>query len=188
MIFLCETKTKESRLRNIARSLGFSEQLIVEAQGKSGGVCLFWTSNIAVEVLEFNSVTVAINIRDSVCSWSLIGFYGHLYYSKRRKAWTNLCALLESLDGPWLCFGDFNVVLGAEEKEGGKCGSSSATNFLKNLMFDLGAVDLGFSGTKYTWRNNRWGREVSKKGWIVASPVCIGGLPFQELLFIILGL
>ena len=106
-------------------------------------------------MLEFNFVIVAINIRDSVCSWSLIGFYGPSYYRKHRKAWTNLCVLLESLDGPWLCFGGFNTVLGAEEKEGGKCGLSSATNFLKNLMFDLGAVDLGFSGSKYTWRNNR---------------------------------
>ena len=56
---------------------------------------------------------------------------------------------------------------------------SSATNFLKNLMFDLGSVDLGFSGTKYTWRNNRWGqgsiqerldRGIANMHWRLAFP------------------
>jgi exonuclease III len=41
IIFLCETKASESRLVKIAGSLGFSEHLIVAAQGRSGGVCLF---------------------------------------------------------------------------------------------------------------------------------------------------
>jgi hypothetical protein len=91
--------------------LGFSEHLPVAAQGKSGGICLFWSSCIYVEVLEFNSVTIAISIRDSVCNWSLVGFYGPPYYRKRMKAWTNLFALLQSLKGPWLCFGDFNLLL-----------------------------------------------------------------------------
>ena len=100
IVFLCETKANECRLKKIASLLGFSEHLTVVVQGKSGGMCLFWSSCIYVEVLEFNSVTIAISIRDSVCNWSLMGFYGPPYYRKRRKAWTNLFSLLQSLEGP----------------------------------------------------------------------------------------
>uniref|UniRef100_A0A2N9EZP9 Reverse transcriptase domain-containing protein n=1 Tax=Fagus sylvatica TaxID=28930 RepID=A0A2N9EZP9_FAGSY len=111
--------------------------------------------DISVDVLEFNFATVAINIRDSVCSWALVGFYSPPYYHKRRKAWINLCALLESFAGPWMCFGDFNTIIDVNEKEGGRSGSSSALNFLRNLMFDFGAVNLGFSGSQFTWCNRR---------------------------------
>jgi hypothetical protein len=69
---------------------------------------------------------------------------------------------LESLREPWICFGDFNVILNDEEKEGGKREYTSCPNFLKEIMFDLGAVDLGFSGNKFTWSNKRWGGNCIK--------------------------
>ena len=31
-------------------------------------------------------------------------------------------------------------------------------NYLKNLLFELGAIDLGFAGNKFTWSNKRWGK------------------------------
>ena len=55
-----------------------------------------------------------------------MGFYGPLYFRKHCKAWTNLLALLESVVGLWLCFGDFNLIIDAKEKSGGRIGSSSA--------------------------------------------------------------
>ena len=180
VVFLCETKASESRLKKLANSLGFSDQLIVAAKGRSGGICLFWSSSIVVDVLEFNAVTVALNIHDHLCSWALVGFYGPPYHRKRIKAWTNLHALLQSITGPWLCFGDFNSILNDNEKEGGRSGSSSsAINFLRNLMFDLGAVDLGFSSAKFTWCNKRWGsgcikerldRGIANSLWRLAFP------------------
>ena len=157
VIFLCETKASEKCLLKIAISLGFTEHLIVAAQGKSGGVCLFWSSDLLVEVLEFNNVTVAISIRDNVRLWNLVGFYGPPAYKKRCKAWSNLLALLGSFENPWLCFGDFNMILDAKEKVGGRSGSSSNSNYFNSLMFELGAIDLGFSGARFTWCNKRWG-------------------------------
>jgi hypothetical protein len=162
-VFLCETKANECRLKKIASSLGFSEHLIVAAQGKSGGICLLWSSSISVEVLEFNSVTITISICDSVCNWSLVDFYGPPYYRKRMKAWTNLFALLQSLEGPWLYFGDFNTIVEDNEKLGGRSGSSSASNYLRSLIFDLNAIDLGFSGAKFTWCNKRWSKGCIKE-------------------------
>ena len=163
-VFLCETKVfDDDRLKKLAVSIGFSEQLIVNAKGKASGVCLLWSSALDVEVLEFNSQTIAVVVNDVLCSWALIGFYGPPYQAKRRKAWENLHVLLQSLNCPWICFGDFNVVVEESEKFGGQRGSNSTPSYLKDLLFDLGAIDLGFAGAKYTWWNKRWGKNAIKE-------------------------
>jgi hypothetical protein len=60
------------------------------------------------------------------------------YKNKRKKVWTNLQGLLESIDGPWVFFGDFNVIVDDYEKIGGKRGGSSTPSFLKELLFSIG--------------------------------------------------
>ena len=47
-------------------------------------------------------------------------------------------------------------MVNAEEKYGGVKGGTSALNYLKELMVDLGAIDLGYSGNKFTWAKGRW--------------------------------
>ena len=163
VVFLCETKASEEKIVGLACSMGFPGHIVVGAQGKAGGICMFWSNTLDVEVLEFNARTIAITIRDGVCSWALVGFYGPPYRAKRRKAWENLHGLLKSIKDPWICFGDFNVVLENSEKIGGNFGSASTPNYLKELTFDLGAIDLGFVGNKFTWWNKRWGRGSIKE-------------------------
>lgn len=88
-------------------------------------------------------------------------------------------ALLESHQGPWMCIGDFNYVINEEEVSGGRKGCSSATNYLKQLMFEFRAIDLGFSGNKFTWAKGRWGnasikrrldRGIASMSWRLAYP------------------
>jgi hypothetical protein len=77
----------------------------------------------------------------------------------------HLSAFLESVKGPWVCFGDFNVVINDEEKQGGVKGNTLTPNFFQEIMFELGAVDLGFSGNKFTWTNKRWDKNAIKE-WL----------------------
>ena len=158
VLFLCETKASEERMKKLTLSIGFSEHLAIGAKRKAGGVCMMWSNSLDVKVLEFNLRTIAVKINDSLCSWALIGFYGPPYQAQQRNTWLNLHALLQSIDIPWVCVGDFNVVTEKCEKVGGHGCGTSAPNFLKDLLFDLGAVDLGFSGCKFTWWNKRWGK------------------------------
>uniref|UniRef100_A0A2N9G0U3 Reverse transcriptase domain-containing protein n=1 Tax=Fagus sylvatica TaxID=28930 RepID=A0A2N9G0U3_FAGSY len=74
---------------------------------------------------------------------------------------------------------DFNYVVEESEKEGGNRGSTSTLNFLKELLFELEAIDLGFSGNLFRWWNKRWGRgairerldrEISNPSWRLAFP------------------
>ena len=150
-------------MKKVADLIGFSNFIAISPKGRAGGICLLWANEVDVEVLEFNSNTVAVTVTEYNIVWSLIGFYGPPTYAKRMKAWVSLHALLEMIDGLWLCFGDFNAVIDDSEKEGGRYGGSSMPSFLKNLIFDIGAVDLGFAGNKFTWSNKRWGKDCIRE-------------------------
>ena len=76
VVFLCETKADDSRMRKIVNLFGFQEFIAIGPKGRADGVCMFWSSTFVAKVLEFNFNMVAITIKDSHCVWSLIGFYG----------------------------------------------------------------------------------------------------------------
>jgi hypothetical protein len=61
-------------MKKLVCSIGFTEIVFVSAIGKAGGICMLWSNSIDVNVVEFDSRTVAVKIGDSVCSWTLIGF------------------------------------------------------------------------------------------------------------------
>ena len=135
---------------SVIRSIGFSEKAVVEAKGTAGGLCMMWKSGCPIKVIDLNKNKITIKVFDSMCDWMLVVFYGPSYESKNKRVWEDLSALLESFHDPWVCFRDFNYIICENEKFGGARGSSSAINHLKELMFDYGAIDLGFSGSKFT--------------------------------------
>ncbi len=84
------------------------------------------------------------------------------YDSRKALFWNILQAIVEAFDGPWLCLGDFNNILGQWEKMGGNTGDTS-NKFLSEFMLNTGAIDFGFNGNKYTWSNKRWGKSCIKE-------------------------
>ena len=166
-------------MEKIASSIGFSDFFSIGPKGRAGGICMLWSNSVDMKVLKFNPNLMAITIKDAVCEWTLVGFYGPPHKTKRKKAWINLHGLLESVKGSWVVFDDFNVIVDDIEKDGGKSGDPSTPFFLKELLFDLGAVDLGFSGNRFTWSNRRWGkncirerldRGIANISWRLANP------------------
>nr|XP_023915417.1 uncharacterized protein LOC112026980 [Quercus suber] len=150
-------------MKYVKRRVGFNEKVVIEAKGRAGGLYLICKNNMQVEVVEFNKYMIAVKILDLGGDWYLVGFYGSPYAAKKRKAWDNLCALLETFQEPWICLEDFNIVLDSEEKDGGRAESSMSPNFLKDILFELRAINLGFSGSRFTWRKKRWGKNVLRE-------------------------
>ena len=135
--------------------LNFDNKIVVESNGSLGGLCMMWKNDIHIKEVDFNNNLIAVKVSDSALDWLLVGFYGPLYYTKKKDAWGNLFALLEAHQGSYACIGDFNFIINDDEQFGSKRGSSSTTNYLKELLFEFNAVDLGFSGNKFTWAKGR---------------------------------
>ncbi|XP_071912323.1 uncharacterized protein [Coffea arabica] len=71
--------------------------------------------------------------------------------------WEDLASVC-SADLPTVLVGDFNVVVTAEEKKGRRPFTPSEGEDFLNLIEHSELCDVGFSGSKYTWCNNRFGR------------------------------
>ena len=84
----------------VKHSIKFDHMLVVEAKGYASGLCIMWKEGLSIRDVEFNKNLMAVMVSDSVCDWLFVGFYWPPYFSKKRKAWENLTALLESHQGP----------------------------------------------------------------------------------------
>jgi hypothetical protein len=65
--------------------------------------------------------------------------------------------------GPWLLARDFNVILSLGEKFGGRNFGSPPYNAFVDFVQELGLIDLGFNGNRYTWYNKRLGHGKIKE-------------------------
>lgn len=91
-----------------------------EGRGRRGGVALLWKKEWEVVVRSFslNHIDVMVSILGGP-EWRFTGIYGFPEDENKMKT----CMLLKSLGGvtemPWLCGGDFNLMLWSMEKKGG---------------------------------------------------------------------
>lgn len=77
--------------------------------------------------------------------------YGKPKTFKRIKSWNLLQSLNHKFQTPWLCVGDFNELIRSDEKLGGNRRSHTQMQLFKEEVDAYGFMDLGYSGSKYTW-------------------------------------
>ena len=75
---------------------------------------------------------------------------------ERSELWAGLLRDSISSDA-WLVGGDFNVILDADEKRGGRPFNPAKATEFGQFISDVNLMDIGFSGARFTWCNNRHG-------------------------------
>ena len=84
------------------------------------------------------------------------------------------------VEGPWLCFGDFNAILHSLEKQSTKQPHIAQIDAFREVLEVCQLEDLGYKGYPFTWTNKRpsdantklrFDRVVATKGWIDNFPV-----------------
>ena len=60
-----ETKSKVKRMERIKNRVGFANGLIVPSRGRSGGVALFWTREINLEIKSFSRNYIDTFVREA---------------------------------------------------------------------------------------------------------------------------
>ena len=68
----------------VKSSINYDNLLVVEANGKPGGLCMLWKNGLSVREVEFNKNLIAVMVSNSVCEWLMVGFYGPPYFSKKK--------------------------------------------------------------------------------------------------------
>ncbi|GMJ15348.1 hypothetical protein HRI_005204000 [Hibiscus trionum] len=157
ILFLMETKVSAVRMENIRKKCGFVHGIDIDADGSRGGLSLCWNSDIMVNLCSFSSSHIDVTICDvdSNNNWRFIGFYGNPVIAQRNLSWNLLRSLNTNPNTPWLVAGDFNEILLASEKRGGRVRSSRQMNDFLSALNDCDLTDLGYSGCWYTWEKGR---------------------------------
>jgi len=143
--------------------LGFQNVFCVDCKGRSGGLLLFWSSDIDLEVQNFSQrhVNAVIHSSDIGVSWKFTGFYGHPDPMKRQESWSLLRCLADLNPSPWFVCGDFNEIISLSEKSSVSRRSQKQMSLFQSALRDCNLWDLGFKGQKYTWSNGRDGRDLT---------------------------
>ena len=155
IVFLMETKSKVKHMEKIKNRVDFANGLIVPSQGRSGGVALFWTRDINLEIKSFsgNHIDAIVREADNNFLWRITGFYGHPETHRRYDSWRLLAFLHSQFQLPWLCLGNFNEILSMDEKVEGSICSQQQMDGFRNVVDFCGFSDLGYCGIDFTWSN-----------------------------------
>ncbi|KAE8774428.1 hypothetical protein D1007_53200 [Hordeum vulgare] len=91
-----------------------------DSEGKGGGVVVFWRRGLSVELRDFSRFHMDLEIKEEDgFKWRFTEIYGVPRAEKKHVTWKVMRILHNQASLPWVCAGDFNEVLFADEKEGG---------------------------------------------------------------------
>lgn len=101
------------------------------------------------------------------------------WYRHRQSSWLLLRHLSHQFNLPWICIGDFNEILFADEKQGWLCRPERQMHGFRDALDYCNLRDLGFSSYPFTWCNKTLGnqnvwilldRRVASVEWILRFP------------------
>ena len=74
-----ETKSKVKRMEKIKNRIGFANGLIVPSRGRSGGVALFWTQEVNLDINSYsgNHIDTIVRETEGNFQWRITSVYGH---------------------------------------------------------------------------------------------------------------
>ncbi|KAF7824053.1 hypothetical protein G2W53_022197 [Senna tora] len=161
LIFLMETKAKASAMKRLKFQLGFDCVFAVDCSGegkqRAGGLALFWYNTLDLTLASFSSNHIDVIVSDAGLNikWRLTGVHGFPEEQSKHQTWDLLRLLASNSDLPWLCYGDFNEIMFASEKQGGTAKSDRSMQAFRDACNHCGFTDMGFKGYPFTWNNGR---------------------------------
>lgn len=162
LVFLCETKQKNHEMEIVRKKLKFDKMIAVDCEGvgrkRRGGLVLLWQNELNIQITTMSANHIDVLVEDSINGdWRFTGVYGHPEEENKVNTGALLQALAQAPVMPWLCGGDFNIMLMESEKKGGADFKVHEATILREAMEVCQFMDLGFVGYEFTWSNNRGG-------------------------------
>lgn len=156
ILALFETHAGGDRAQRICQGLGFENSFRVDAVGQSGGLWLLWKAEVG-EVPIVNSSTQFIHARivNGVEVLHLVAVYAAPSVSRRSGLWEQLQNVVLAIDEPLIIGGDFNTIIRMYERIGGNGQLSPDSVAFGDWVSDLFLIDMGFKGSRYTWKRGR---------------------------------
>lgn len=123
---------------------------------ENGRIWCDWDPNkIDVKCIKITSQLVHCGMFDFVGNFMywLTAIYAHNELEKRKTLWNDIEAIHRQQQGPWILLGDFNNVLQANDRIGGKIVTEMECLDLSRMMAAIGLFEKEGIGHYYTWSN-----------------------------------
>lgn len=135
-------------------SVGYDSIRIIPSVGKSGRLAVTWVSSrVSVIILEENRQFFHLQCQiDQSSPFLLTVVYAIPHSNHREILWANIQRLSKQISSPWCVLGDFNDILSAGERIGGRGGNRRRMMWFHEQISDCSLSDMGSSGPKMTWK------------------------------------
>ncbi|XP_055835240.1 uncharacterized protein LOC129903721 [Solanum dulcamara] len=122
----------------------------------NGKIWLFWNKDVDCRILENGEQVITCEIFHvrNPNQFRVSFVYAKCKDHLRRPLWDSMLQH-SNTTLPWCTLGDFNVITEPEEKLGGVTYNMRKSLAFISIIQACGLQDLGFSGQKYTWSNQR---------------------------------
>lgn len=150
---LLEPKISGQGADDVCFKLGFDHWIRVEAVGMSGGIWVLWSDELNIRINRTHPQFILLDICDQKRNvWSMAVVYGSPSRMLRRKLWRDLRSTRCCIQNPWIAIGDFNSVASADEVSCSSSYTEQRNREFNEWVDSKGLVDMGYAGTKFTWR------------------------------------
>lgn len=155
-VFLCETLSNKKKMEWVRTRIGFHGLIVVEAQGRSGGLALLWKDQVQAQLLSMSNNHIDVSISaNNMMPWRLTGFYDEPDRSKRRSTWELLWNLSRASNLPWCIIGDMNNISSQADKKGGASYPQWLLDGFNDTLEETGLSELEIFGHPFTWERGR---------------------------------
>lgn len=159
-LFFIDTKANSCRLKKVGKSLSFDNSVFIDACNSRDSLALFWSEALGWKVVyKSNWIIIIEAVSNKRIPWSFWCCYCLAERTLKSDFWLDLDSPMSGGHRAWACIRDFYVLINQNEKQGGHDITSLSHVFLKNFAHKLGALDIGFTGSPFTWWNRR--------GWVI---------------------
>jgi hypothetical protein len=92
LVFICETRQSKDRVENLRYRIGMKHCYQVSGDGKGGGIALYWTEDVTVDLLSFSKRHIDVHVSGGPYDhmWRATFVYGEPKPVDRHLMWTKL--------------------------------------------------------------------------------------------------
>ncbi|CAM8975881.1 unnamed protein product [Rhodiola kirilowii] len=174
---ILEPMTGHDNLSHFARKVGFKNYLHGgEANSK---IWVLWRDSVEVTFIKAGNQFISVSVQtDMNIQYTCTFVYASTSVSVRQNLWHDLLDMSSSITGPWIVAGDFNTISSGSEKKGGAAQAPGSMSDFNEFQMDCGLSDAGYTGSKFTWSNNR---SEDHQIWMRLDRVLINGATLAML-------
>ncbi|XP_074314997.1 uncharacterized protein LOC141651174 [Silene latifolia] len=153
VLALVETHMGCDHAIKMSTILGYKGHARVNANGFSGGIWLYWNTDIvSVTTVHEHQQFITVEIaRIGEFPWFFSAVYASPDPSNRRELWAELESFAQNNNRPWLVAGDFNETRNLSERHGGDSNMARRCENFNNWIESCELIELAFSGSPHTW-------------------------------------